>query len=47
MATIEIPVCACGHPLDAHDLKENFCILYGCSCLGFIRTGRFQKVEVR
>lgn len=45
--TIEVPMCACGHPLDAHDIKTQECILHGCSCVGFIHTGRFQKVEVR
>jgi hypothetical protein len=42
---LEVPICTCHHPLDAHDALKLFCILFGCSCTGFTDSGRTQKVE--
>jgi hypothetical protein len=40
-----IPMCHCYHPLDAHDVKTNACILHGCGCEGFVPSGQVQKRE--
>lgn len=45
MTLLEVPICSCGHPLDAHDVKERGCIIHGCSCVGFVDSGLTEKVQ--